>query len=61
MIAVVSMQINLRHIISFKVSLYSACYLANDDYISYLLEKQSDRGEEVELFSVSIQVVEAAL
>ena len=56
------MQINLRHIISFKVSFYSACYLANDDYISYLLEKQSDRGgEEVELFSVSIQVVEAAL
>ena len=44
----------------------SACYLANGDYIRYLLEKlvreNSDRGgEEVEMFSVLIEIVEGAL
>ena len=34
-----SMQINFRHIISFKVASYSACYLTNGDYIRYLIEK----------------------
>ena len=34
-----SMQLNSKHIISFKVASYSACYLTNDDCISYLREK----------------------
>ena len=63
------MQINFSHIISFKVASYSLCYLTNGDYIStqeaYLRNlrvKKSDRGgEEVEMFSVLIQIVEAAL
>ena len=33
------MQINLSHIISFKVASYSACYLANGVYARYILEK----------------------
>ena len=62
-----SMQIIFSHIISFKVASYSACYSTNGDYIRSLLEKtfawkQSDRvGKEVELFSVLIQIVKAAL
>ena len=60
------MQINVSHFISFKVASYSACYLTIGDYIRNLLEKlkreNSDRnGEEVELFSVLIEIVEAAL
>ena len=60
------MHINFSDIISFKEASYSACYLTNGDYIRYLLEKltrekQSDRGgEEVEMFSVLIEIVEAA-
>ena len=63
----ISMQINFSHIISLKVASYSACYLTNCDYIRYLLWetyawKQSDRGgDEVELLSVLIEIVEAAL
>ena len=34
----ISMQINFVHT-SFKVALYSACYLTNGDYIRYVLEK----------------------
>ena len=63
----ISMQINFSHIISFKVASYSTYYSTNGEYIMYLLWetyawKQSDRGgEEVEMFSVLIQIVEAAL
>ena len=61
----VSMQINFRLIISFKVASYSACYLTNGVYVRYLLEKltreNSVRGcEEVEMFSVLTQIVKAA-
>ena len=62
------MQTSFSHIISFKVASYSACYLTNGDHIRYLLTwetyawKQNDRGgEEVEMFSVLIEIVEAAL
>ena len=61
------MQMNFSHIISFQVASYSACYLINGDYMSYLLWetyawKQSDSGsEEVEMFSVLIEIVEAVL
>ena len=34
-----SMHTNFGHIISFIVASYSACYLANGDYIRYLHEK----------------------
>ena len=34
-----SLQINVSHLISFKVASYSASYLTNGDYIKYLLEK----------------------
>ena len=63
----ISMQINFSQIISFKVASYSAYYLTNGDYITYLLEKltrenKSDRGgKAVELFSVLIQIVQAVL
>ena len=55
------MQINFSHVLSFKVALYSACYLTKGDYIRYLLEKPTrenkDHGcEVVELFSVLIEV-----
>ena len=61
-----SMQINFSLNKGFKVASYSVSYLTNGDYIRYLLDKftwkQSDRGcEEVELFSVLIHIVEAAL
>ena len=60
------MQIKFSQIISFKVASYSACYLTNGDYIRYLHEKlawkQSDRGgEEVEMFSILLQIVKAGL
>ena len=60
------MQTNFSHIISFKVASYSACYLTNGDHIRYLFWethawKQNDHGgEEVEMFSVLIEIVEAA-
>ena len=34
-----ALQINFSHIIRFQVASYSACYLANGDYMRYLLEK----------------------
>ena len=51
---------------SYKVALYSACCWTNGDYIRYFFEtletKKSDcDGEELEMFSVSIEVVEAVL
>ena len=60
-----SMQINFNNIISFKVASYSACSLLNGDSIRYLLEnawqKSDSGGEEVEMFSALIEIVEAAL
>ena len=55
---------NIQSHYYFKAASCSACYLTNGDYIRYLLEKltreNSDRGgEEVEMFSVLIQRVEA--
>ena len=56
------MQKNLSHIISFKVASYSACYLTNGDCVSYLVEKFTrESSEEVEMFSISIEIVKAAL
>ena len=60
------MQIIFSDIISFKVASYSAGYWTNSDYRWYLLEKLTREnkmigGEEVEMFSVSFQIVEAAL
>ena len=53
------MQTNFSHNIGFKVAAYSTFVLTNGDYIR--LEKSDCDGEEVELFSVLIQIVEAGL
>ena len=64
------MQMNFSYILGFKVASYSACYLTNGDHIGYFTWETyawkqttwSDRGgEEVEMFSVLIQIVETAL
>ena len=49
----------------FKIASYSACYLTNDDYILYLLEKRTRENQVIKAvkkwFSILIQIVESTM
>ena len=58
----VVVQVNFSHFIGFKVVSYSAQNLTNGDYISLISKKlRCDRGGEVEICSVLVEMVDAAL
>ena len=60
------MPINFSHIERFELTSYSAFYLTNGDYITYLLEKLQSENKEVPtmkkwIFFVLFEILEAAL